>query len=144
MKEPERIDLETDPRFPSGRWVGFWIQRYAPAGRHQTELTLRFCGGTLNGEGRDWVGRYAVQGTYDLADGRCRWTKRYLERHDVFYEGFNEGRGIWGSWSIRDDDGSVAGHGGFHIWPEGLPDPTLERLSEEAPVPAEAAEPVAV
>jgi hypothetical protein len=30
----------------------------------------------------------------------------------VFYRGFREGKGIWGTWEI-----SVIGHGGFHIWP---------------------------
>jgi hypothetical protein len=137
-------ELETDPRFPSGRWTGFWIQRYPPAGKHQTELTLTFQGGKMTGEGRDMVGPFSVQGSYDLVDGRCRWTKHYHGKHDVFYEGFNEGRGIWGSWNIP-QTGSDSWHGGFHIWPEGMPDPTQQRLSEEAPIPAEApAEPVAV
>ena len=32
--------------------------------------------------------------------------------HDVFYRGFREGKGIWGTWEI-----SNLSHGGFHIWP---------------------------
>jgi hypothetical protein len=122
--------LETDPRFPSGRWVGFWIQRHLPPGRFQTELLLTFVQGVLHGEGRDWVGTYSVHGHYNLADGRCRWTKHYTDKHDVFYAGFNEGKGIWGTWRI-----SEAWHGGFHIWPEGMADPTGSHLTEQADLP---------
>jgi hypothetical protein len=141
---PPADEAETDPRFPSGRWVGFWIQRYPPIGRHPTELVLTFRGGTLRGEGRDVVGDFTVAGGYDLASGRCHWTKHYLGRHDVAYEGFNEGRGIWGRWTIADVDGSALGHGGFHIWPAGMPDPTGGHLTEQAPAPAEREEPATV
>ena len=127
------VEPETDPRFPSGRWVGFFIQKYMPPGKHPTELFLTFAGGVLNGEGRDWVGQYTVHGRYDLADGRCRWVKQYVGKHDVHYDGYNEGQGIWGSWRIP---GSAA-HGGFHIWPDNMPDPTTLRLSAEAEAPKE-------
>jgi hypothetical protein len=140
--------LETDPRFPSGRWVGFWIQKHCSPGRFETELLLTFAQGVLTGEGRDRVGEYTVRGHYSLADGRCHWTKSYLGRHDVFYEGFNEGKGIWGTWTIPVGDAShVELRGGFHIWPEGMLDPTGSRLFEEADPPIvleeiEVAEPV--
>ena len=127
-----RPELETDPRFPSGRWVGFFIQQHRPPGKHETELHLTFSGGVLTGEGRDWVGKFVVRGRYDPADGRCHWIKQYVGKHVVFYEGFNEGEGIWGKWSI-----SEGLHGGFHIWPDQLPDPTRRHLSEQAEVPAE-------
>src|ERR1043166_3952976 len=122
--------LEPDPRFPSGGWVGFWIQKQLPPGRFQTELHLTFVQGVLSGEGRDWVGTYSVRGRYNLADGRSHWTKHYTEKHDVFYEGYNEGKGIWGTWKISDSF-----HGGFHIWPEGMPDPTGSHLTEQADLP---------
>ena len=75
--------LETDPRFPSGRWVGFFIQRHRPPGKHETELHLTFSGGVLTGEGRDWVGKFVVRGRYDPADGRCHWIKQYVGKHAV-------------------------------------------------------------
>ena len=128
--------LETDPRFPSGRWVGFWIQSQLPAGRFETELHLTFVQSVLSGEGRDWVGAYTVRGRYHLEDGRCFWTKHYTEKHDVFYEGYNEGKGIWGTWEI-----SKEFHGGFHIWPEGMPDPTGSHLTEQADLPQPVEEP---
>ena len=134
MSTTEHSDLETDPRFPSGPWTGFFLQPALP-GRHQMELRLTFRGGTLTGEGRDLVGEFVLRGHYDLADGRCYWTKRYLGKHDVFYQGFNEGKGIWGVWEIPASEEFGAQRGGFHIWPEGMPDPSHPALSEAADPP---------
>src|SRR5262249_11678445 len=128
---------ETDPRFPSGKWVGFWIQKQVRPGRHPTELFLSFADGILQGEGRDWVGKYTVRGRYNVADGRCHWTKHYIDKHEVFDEGFNEGQGIWGTWVIHAGHMTVEVRGGFHIWPENMPDPTERHLTEQAEVPAE-------
>ena len=104
------------------------------------DLRLTFQQGAMTGEGRDWVGEFTIRGRYDVVTGQCHWTKRYVGKHDVFYKGFNEGKGIWGVWEIpAQTDGAVT-RGGFHIWPEGMPDPTGDRLTEEADVPAEAPE----
>src|SRR5262249_17708832 len=130
MEKANPNDLETDPRFPSGPWRGFFLQPAIP-GRHQMELRLTFRGGILTGEGRDWVGMFTLRGKYDLADGRCYWTKHYVGKHDVFYQGFNEGKGIWGIWEIADP----SWRGGFHIWPEAMGDPTRDELHEEADLP---------
>jgi len=139
MSTPQAADLETDPRFPSGPWVGFFLQPLIP-GRHRMELRLTFQNGTLTGEGRDWVGEFRIRGRYDVSDGRCHWHKRYLGKHDVYYQGFNEGKGIWGTWEISWD----YQRGGFHIWPEGMADPTAEHLTEEADLPLTVAEPAEV
>jgi hypothetical protein len=142
------LDTETDPRFPSGRWMGFFVDRRVP-GRHHMELLLTFRKGDMTGEGRDRVGAFVVRGRYTIEDGRCHWTKRYLGRHDVFYSGYNEGKGIWGIWTIA-ISGQELARGGFHIWPEGMLDPSGSTLSEAAEVPVEeiapveTAEPVAV
>jgi hypothetical protein len=143
MRDQLPTDLETDPRFPSGPWIGFFLQKAMP-GRHRMELRLQFRNGTLTGEGRDWVGAFIVRGQYTVADGRCHWQKRYLAKHDVFYNGFNEGKGIWGVWEIPTEVLPDVRTGGFHIWPEGLPDPTQPTLSEEADLPVEVGEPVGV
>ena len=66
----------------------------------------------VSGEGSDDVGRFLIKGRYDSATCECYWTKTYIGSHDVFYRGFREGKGIWGTWEI-----SVRAHGGFHIWP---------------------------
>lgn len=134
MDQSKPSPLETDPRFPSGPWTGFFLQPLVP-GRHLMELRLTFQNGTLTGEGRDWVGRFVVRGRYSTADGKCHWTKRYLSKHDVFYQGYNEGKGIWGTWEIPPSDISSHQRGGFHIWPEGMADPTRQELTAEADVP---------
>jgi hypothetical protein len=149
VSQAKPIQLETDPRFPSGPWTGFFLQKALP-GRHLMELQLTFSAGTLSGEGRDWVGRFVLRGHYSLADGKCRWVKRYVAKHDVVYRGFNEGKGIWGIWEIPGIADPAIGRGGFHIWPEGMADPSQPQLSEEAEPPlivdevAEPSEPVTV
>jgi len=136
--ENSPIDLETDPRFPSGPWTGYFLQKEIP-GKHLMELRLTFRHGSMTGEGRDWVGNFVIRGRYDLADGTCYWTKRYLGKHDVFYKGYNEGKGIWGQWEFALPSNTAATYrGGFHIWPEGMDDPTEQHLHAEADLPAPA------
>ena len=77
-----------------------------------------------------------MRGRYDTADGKCHWTKRYLGKHDVFYKGYNEGKGIWGTWEIP----SSEWRGGFHIWPEGMSDPVHPELTAAADPPLERSE----
>ena len=124
--------VETDPRFPSGRWLGFFLDARVP-GRHEMELDLTFRDEELTGEGRDIVGEFLIRGRYELEEGHCHWTKQYVGEHSVAYRGFNEGKGIWGTWEL----GSLAWKvtGGFHIWPEGMADPTGDKLHEEADAP---------
>lgn len=129
--EPTGPPTEADPRFPSGPWTGFFLQPDLP-GRHWMELRLDFREGVMTGEGRDRVGNFLIKGRYELDDGTCHWHKRYVGRHDVFYKGFNEGKGIWGTWEIA----SQLQKGGFHIWPEAMGDPTQQRLTAEADAPA--------
>ena len=133
---PSPGDIETDPRFPSGKWVGFWTQSIPIRGRLKQELILTFHRGKIEGEGRDMVGKFGIRGFYSTEDGKCRWTKKYVGRHDVFYQGFNEGKGIWGTWEIPATDLTLHLKGGFHIWPEGLSDPTDSTLKAEADLPA--------
>ena len=92
------------------------------------ELRLTFRGGVLEGEGRDLLGAFVLNGAYDLRDGSCRWTKHYVGRHSVFYSGFNEGKGIWGGWQIPGSFLARELRGGFYIWPEGMADPTEQHL----------------
>lgn len=98
--------------FPSGPWTGFY--NYHPGDRHRMELGLTFANGNMSGDGADDVGRFLIRGRYDAASCECYWTKSYLGAHDVFYRGFREGKGIWGTWEI-----TIRDHGGFHIWPRG-------------------------
>jgi hypothetical protein len=88
------------------------------------ELSLYFRDGRMWGDGRDQVGRFLIRGRYELESGKARWSKRYAGKHDVGYDGFNEGKGIWGRWEIPPGQDPDFERGGFHIWPKGMHDPT--------------------
>jgi hypothetical protein len=126
--------MESDPRFPSGPWTGFFLDRRLP-GRHAMQLHLTFDAGRMTGNGRDWVGPFTIDGTYRTSDGACAFVKQYVGKHAVHYRGFNEGRGIWGTWELRWL--GFTWTGGFHIWPEGMPDPTRPHLEAEIDEPIE-------
>jgi hypothetical protein len=118
MNNPAVANLEHDPRFPSGAWTGFYLQQIRP-GRNKTDTVITWSSGKFTGSGKDRVGPYTVNGTYDLATGRCEWIKQYLGKHSVAYRGINDGHGIWGVWEIRALGGLFVDRGGFHLWPEG-------------------------
>jgi hypothetical protein len=128
-------DAETDPRFPSGPWKGFFLDKRL-AERRWMELDLVFKQGRVAGRGRDYVGKFVFSGAYDLQLGKCRFKKGYIGGHAGKYDGYNDGRGVWGVWSIPTDNLN----GGFHIWPVGLPDPSGSTLNEYLDIPADPAE----
>ena len=134
--DPERTpELEQDSRFPSGPWKGFFLQPLMP-GRHWMELNLTFRRGVLRAEGGDRVGAFTFRGRYDVESGKCWWTKQYIGKHALSYQGYNEGKGIWGTWEAL---GSPGWRGGFHIWPVAMGDPTRPHLAEELeePIPVD-------
>ncbi|MFN0137665.1 MAG: hypothetical protein ACKVS9_16290 [Phycisphaerae bacterium] len=109
--------LEADPRFRSGRWIGYWRQD-SKAGK--MELSLTFGGGRLFGEGRDLVGDFVLSGSYNCQTGTCTIHKAYLGQHGVDYDGAAHGDGIRGSWRILSPESGLLGDAGpFHIWPIG-------------------------
>ena len=123
---------ENDSLFPSGPWTGFY--NYLPGGeRHRMELHLTFAQSRITGDGIDDVGQFVIRGRYDAAMRDCYWTKSYLGGHDVFYRGFREGKGIWGTWEI-----TIQFHGGFHIWPQraGTGEEEQQKQAEAEPVEA--------
>jgi hypothetical protein len=122
--------IVADELFPSGPWVGFY--NYNPGDKHQMELDLTFANGKVTGTGIDDVGRFVINGRYDTTTLECWWTKTYPGSHDVFYRGFREGKGIWGTWEITAFD-----HGGFHIWPRAAGDGETTEQKATQPHPAE-------
>ncbi len=128
---------ETDPRFVSGPWVGFFLDDRMP-GKHWMELHLDFVNGVLSGEGKDFVGEFLVNGTYNLEDGKCQFIKQYFNKHAIDYSGFNEGKGIWGTWILT--WAGITNRGGFHIWPKqfGSSDPSSLKESKKIPNQVEA------
>jgi hypothetical protein len=117
--------------FPSGPWTGFY--NYEPGERHRMDLGLAFANGRMSGDGVDDVGRFLIKGRYDTTTRECYWTKSYIGSHDVFYRGFREGKGIWGTWEI-----TILDHGGFHIWPRamGKGEQRTEAATQAQPVDA--------
>lgn len=96
------------------------------------DLELTFAAGRLSGDGNDDVGRFTIRGQYDAKSLECSWKKTYLGAHDVFYRGFGEGKGIWGTWEI-----TPRFHGGFHIWPKRAGAGDTETIALEKEQPAE-------
>ena len=117
--------------FPSGPWVGFY--NYQPGDRHRMDLHLSFAQGSITGDGNDDIGRFLIRGRYDATSRECHWIKTYPGSHDVYYRGFREGKGIWGTWEI-----DLTSHGGFHIWPKGASEGETETASVEDALPADA------
>jgi hypothetical protein len=121
----------SDELYPSGLWVGFY--NYQPGDRHRMQLHLTFANGVISGDGNDDIGRFLIKGRYDSQSAESHWTKTYVGAHDVFYRGFREGKGIWGTWEI----GNFA-RGGFHIWPKRAGDTESDVESEIAAEPVDA------
>jgi hypothetical protein len=125
------VATDNEP-FPSGPWVGFYLYSGRPD-KHRMDLALTFANGTITGEGNDDVGAFVIRGRYDARSRECHWTKTYLGAHDVYYRGFREGKGIWGTWEIELD-----AHGGFHIWPRAHGETESESEKAQAEQPIEA------
>jgi len=125
----------SDALFPSGPWTGFY--NYSPKDKHRMDLGLTFAAGKMTGDGNDDIGRFTIRGQYDAQSLECSWIKTYVGAHDVFYRGFREGKGIWGTWEIMPHC-----RGGFHIWPKriGEGETQSESFEQEAPAPAIAEE----
>jgi hypothetical protein len=115
----------SENEFPSGPWVGFYTY-HGERDKHRMDLGLAFSNGTVSGEGNDDIGRFFIGGHFDLTNHECYWTKTYIGAHDVFYRGFREGKGIWGTWEILAD-----ARGGFHIWPRAQAEGKNETISAE-------------
>lgn len=120
---------EADHRFPSGPWEGYFQQRSVSVAKGTMELDLTFRAGRVTGGGRDGVGPFRIAGGYDTAEGKVWWTKSY-PFHTVFYRGFAESKGIWGTWEIARND-----RDGFHIWPKGSGEGESERKRREESPP---------
>ena len=115
-------------QFPSGPWTGFYTYQ-SVGGKHAMDLTLAFAEGRITGDGTDAVGMFIIDGSYDAVGGECDWRKSYIGAHDVFYRGFREGKGIWGTWEIHRE-----WRGGFQIWPLGEVEAEEFQLEAEEPI----------
>ena len=117
--------------FTSGPWTGFYI--YSNNRRERMDLSLTFKQGVVTGSGIDPVGPFTIQGFYNAESNEVHWTKNYPGRHDVFYKGYRDNRGIWGTWELP-----WGGRGGFHIWPEGQGEGAVDHAQADVDVPVKA------
>lgn len=116
------VQNETDDRFPTGEWAGFFVQPGSPQ-RHSMQLSLQFAQAGISGDGDDPVGKFTIMGSYDVASGECTWAKHYIGQHDVAYTGKAGQQGIVGQWRIPRQPNFWSGP--FLIWPRGLDDMEL-------------------
>jgi hypothetical protein len=109
--------LETDDRFTSGEWRGYYFYP-GSSQRHWMRLWLTFQPpDVLQGEGHDYVGAFTFLGCFERQTGACRWTKHYVGKHDVQYAGQAGPLGIHGVWTIES-----FWSGAFRLWPDHLGD----------------------
>lgn len=93
------------------------------------DLSLTFKEGAVSGLGNDPVGPFSLRGRYDAEKNEVWWTKTY-STHDVFYKGFRDAHGIWGTWEI-----GSGFRGGFHIWPKGEGPALTEEAEADVEIP---------
>lgn len=86
--------------------------------------------GELKGEGIDYVGPWTLVGSFSAESNACAWTKTYIGKHRVFYDGTLGTDGIRGRWRIEP---LLAGT--FHIWPETMGNLTEMYMRAGVPAP---------
>jgi hypothetical protein len=94
--DDDKPSLETDERFVSGPWRGFYVQWGT---RGKQELSLTFFDGQIVGDGADPAGDFRVRGGYDIETGKV-WMHKVYPEHTVEYDGHAEpgkDKGIWGA-----------------------------------------------
>lgn len=131
--DDEKPSLETDERFVSGPWRGFYLQ-WGMRGRQ--ELSLTFFDAQIVGDGADPAGDFRVAGGYDVESGKV-WMRKTYPTHTVEYDGVadpGKDMGIRGGWQIRTILGRDRGQ--FHIRPDASAGGAAESLGREQPVPA--------
>ncbi len=116
--------------FTSGNWTGFYLEshRREPGWMHLYMDCNEI--GVIKGEGIDYVGPWTLAGQFSPANKLCTWTKSYVNRHNVYYEGILGENGIAGDWRIRQFL-----RGRFHIWPESMRHLYENYLHNGIPIP---------
>lgn len=111
----------SEPVPASGEWVGYYVYT-GKLPKCPMHLTLNFEGGLIRGAGIDNPGQFVIDGVYSA--NNARWSKRYVGKHSVSYDGQFKNEEIFGSWSLTQmHEGKIVSmQGQFRIWR--LPDGT--------------------
>lgn len=110
MMWDETAEFESDPRFPSGPWEGFWAYDGELASMN---LYMQFVGGRVRGEGSDRIGMFDITGRYWTRHGTVVLRKHYRGYHVVRYRGSSFFPYLKGESRIA----SALDHGRWRIWP---------------------------
>ena len=102
---------------PSGEWVGYYMYQ-GLAKKCPMHLTLHFDHNKISGAGIDGPGQFVIIGTYDETDSPVKFTKQYIGKHAVEYEGRFQEDEIVGGWSLTQGERILTGE--MRLWP--LPD----------------------
>ena len=109
MSDDRTTRLETDKRYPSGLWIGYWMQGFI---FRREQMTLTFSGGKVTGDGSDSLGAFRISGCYCVDTGAVSLRKTYDKCPDVSHAGETGEFCIYGT---RQIDG-IQQEGDWRIW----------------------------
>ena len=100
----------------SGEWVGYYTYP-GKLPKCPMHLTLNFANGLIRGAGIDNPGQFVIDGVYTSAG--ASWSKRYIGKHSVSYDGQFKDNEILGTWTLTQmhEGKSSLLQGEFRIWP---------------------------
>ena len=110
MTFDETANFESDPRFPTGPWKGYWLQDGETG---LMDLSLAFVEGIVVGSGKDLIGEFDLQGVYSVEERSIALKKTYRGKHEVWYRGRPIQGELMGEWTIAD----TPARGGWRLWP---------------------------
>ena len=81
------------------KWAGHYVQNGSHEAMHID--SLKFKKGTVSGRGEDTNGKFEISGTIEK-NGAVHFTKQYIGKHAVQYNGQRNYHEIKGTWSVPD------------------------------------------
>ena len=95
-----------------------WIAQYEQHGKWNDMIFLSINvqtnpGGVINGKGKDKVGEFTFEGSFNANDLKCKIHKHYNGKHSVYYQGefIPQTGDIKGSWGFKPGNSD----GGFRM-----------------------------
>jgi hypothetical protein len=115
MQMPDRRSQSV--HLPTGRWHGCFTQPSVVAYPVPMEIQLACFAGLIQGEGRDAVGSFHIEGTIDPETNSVEFEKAYCGSHIVRCAGWYDPQSgtLGGLWRIRHDEHDD--NGGWRLWP---------------------------